>query len=106
MLALLSHLNHVGNDQLRHNLHYNFRCQLLRGFTLGNKAQGVLKQSDESLSWVDSLDFCTELFGHWILLLDRDLIWLAFAKVQRQPMGEALVLDGLAHFLLREGTQA
>ena len=106
VLALICHLDHVGDDQFGQDLEDHVTCQLLGCAALRDEAQRVLEELYESLTRVDTLGFLLELFGDRVLSLDSDIKGLALTKVERQPMSESIVVNGAAHFLFGEGAQA
>lgn len=93
MFALVCHLYHVRNDQLRHDLKDHVTRQLFGCTALGNEAEGMRQQLDQALTWFDS--HCLELDLFIILprLLDSFIIGLGLSEVQRKPVRKSLVRD-------------
>lgn len=81
------------DDELGHDFKDHITSQLFRRAALGDEAERVLEQLDKSLTRVDSPCVLAELFGDWVLCLDRDIEGLALTKVERQPVGESFVVN-------------
>lgn len=82
MLALIGHLDHVGDDQLGQDLEDHVTCQLLGSAALRDEAQRMLEELYESLTRVNTLGLLLELFGDRVLSLDSDIEGLALTEVE------------------------
>lgn len=106
VLALINHLDHVGDDQLWHDSEDHVSSEGLAGAADREEAHCLFEQMNQSFSWFDMLNVVFVLLLLFVEDVVLDIIRLTFSKVERKPVSEFVSIKGSAHLLFGEGLQA
>lgn len=89
MLVLAYEVNHVSDDQLRHDLQDHVFIEIFAGASLAHIAHGMLEQVNKSLVGVDVLDHSLVLSSLFVKFLFLDIIRLFLSEKKRKPVSKS-----------------